>query len=445
VRAIIRTSMIVASGVTIPAFAGLPDANSWIEQRLDTQPEPQGVVIADFNGDNQSDIATANRISDIQFPGVSVFFGGCGAVFGPEMTYEVGSAPRDIAAADFDGDGDIDLVTANGSSDNISVLLNNGDGTFAAQRRFGVGDQPWALAIADIDGNTHPDIVTANAGSDDITIRYGNGSGNFPTSTTHAAGAFPIDLVIANFANDGVLDIYVINRDSDNFSAYQAGVSGTVTSFGQSPTIGDQPSSIAVGELNNDGAPDVAITLAADNGVLAFKSLQGGFPALSFDILPTGPAPSAVAINDANLDGFGDIIVANSATDPAPIASAEDDISVIFGRFDDTFEDEIRVPVGNGPTALATGDLSGDEKLDDIVVANGSFFGGDTVSVLTGRFGGTLCPCDYDGDGVIAFPDVSAFLDGFVNNSCLADFSGNGVNDFPDVGLFLICFTFGCP
>ena len=93
-----------------------------------------------------------------------------------------------MAVADLDGDTVPDVVTANEFSDDVSVLLGNGDGTFQAAVSFAAGDGPQSVAVADLDGDTVPDLVTANTGSDDVSVLLGNGDGSFQAAVSFAAG-----------------------------------------------------------------------------------------------------------------------------------------------------------------------------------------------------------------------------------------------------------------
>jgi hypothetical protein len=77
-------------------------------------------------------------------------------VFVPSSALDVGSAPYSGSAADLDGDGNVDLVTASSSFDNVSVLLNNGDGSFAASVEYGTGEDPRSVFAADFDGDGYP-------------------------------------------------------------------------------------------------------------------------------------------------------------------------------------------------------------------------------------------------------------------------------------------------
>ncbi len=86
---------------------------------------------------------------------------GAGALF-PGQKFPAGDGPSSVAVADLDGDSVPDLVTANSSSDDVSVLLGNGDGSFQAAAFFAAGDGPNSVAVADLDGDSVPDLVSAN-------------------------------------------------------------------------------------------------------------------------------------------------------------------------------------------------------------------------------------------------------------------------------------------
>ncbi len=82
----------------------------------------------------------------------------------------MGNGPFSVAVADLDGDSVPDLVTANQSSGDVSVLLGNGDGSFQTAVSFAAVGRPFSVAVADLDGDSVPDLVTANFFSDDVTV-----------------------------------------------------------------------------------------------------------------------------------------------------------------------------------------------------------------------------------------------------------------------------------
>ncbi|MFH1620538.1 MAG: FG-GAP-like repeat-containing protein, partial [Patescibacteria group bacterium] len=111
---------------------------------------------------------------------VSIFFVGfslCYAGFLSAVDYGVGNHPRLVFAADLDGDGDDDLATANYSSNSVSILVNNGDGTFVAAVNYAVGNRPATVFAADLDGDGDNDLAVANYYSDNVSVLLNNGDG----------------------------------------------------------------------------------------------------------------------------------------------------------------------------------------------------------------------------------------------------------------------------
>ncbi len=116
--------------------------------------------------------------------------------FVARMDFAVGQDPRAIATGDLDSDGKVDLVTANYGSNDVSVLLGNGDGTFKPAVSYPVDVAPFLVMVADLNGDGKLDILTANQGNSSsclvcsVSILLGNGDGTFQsqklTNTTRA-------------------------------------------------------------------------------------------------------------------------------------------------------------------------------------------------------------------------------------------------------------------
>ena len=75
-----------------------------------------------------------------------------------------------MALVDVDGDGKLDIVTANSVSNDFSVLLGNGTGNFQTQQRFVTGNRPSAMAVIDLNGDGKPDVVTANRNGNNVSV-----------------------------------------------------------------------------------------------------------------------------------------------------------------------------------------------------------------------------------------------------------------------------------
>jgi hypothetical protein len=98
--------------------------------------------------------------------------------------------PYSVAAGDFNNDNRSDIVVANSGVDNIGIFLGYGDGRFASVITFstGIGSQPYSVAVADFNNDGQIDIVVVNVGSKNINILYGYGNGSFTDVKTYSNG-----------------------------------------------------------------------------------------------------------------------------------------------------------------------------------------------------------------------------------------------------------------
>ncbi len=70
-------------------------------------------------------------------------------LFGPRTAYAVGGGPEAVVIDDFNGDGRLDLATANNDSNNVSVMVGLASGGFGAKTDYGAGGKPRAVAVGD--------------------------------------------------------------------------------------------------------------------------------------------------------------------------------------------------------------------------------------------------------------------------------------------------------
>ncbi len=142
------------------------------------------VAVGDFNGDGKLDLVTANNVDNT----VSVLLGNGDGTFASQVTYPVGNYPSSVATGDFNGDGKLDLVTTNYNDNTISVLLGNGDGTFASQLVSPVGKSPSAVAVGDVNNDGNLDLAVVNTFDNTVSILLGNGDGTFNTNILRVSG-----------------------------------------------------------------------------------------------------------------------------------------------------------------------------------------------------------------------------------------------------------------
>jgi hypothetical protein len=175
---------------------------------------PQDVAIGDVNGDDVPDLVTAAMNVDC----VGVLLGNGDGTFGPPTLYAVGDQPWSVTLGDFNGDEALDIVAANpgyAGIDNIAVLLNLGNGSFDTADLYWVGDGPDELAVADLNLDGILDIVTANAFSNNVAVLLGDGNGHFGQPVHYYAGDGAHSVAVGDYDGDQVPDLAVADRDAD--------------------------------------------------------------------------------------------------------------------------------------------------------------------------------------------------------------------------------------
>jgi FG-GAP-like repeat/FG-GAP repeat len=305
--------------------------------------------------------------------------------FGPATSYPVGSVPNAVATGDFNRDGKQDLVVANEgtSSDSVSVLLGNGDGTFQPAVSYPAGANPGAIAVGDFNKDGKQDLAVVDAGSTEVSVLLGNGDGTFQAPVSYFSGGGPLALAVGDFNNDGKQDLAVGNTADGNVGVLLGNGDGTfqpVVTFATGPG----PFSIAVGDFNGDCNQDLAVTQQGAAGVAVLLGNGDGTfqAAVSY---AAGTSPFTVAIGDFDGDGKQDLAVANNA-------GFTNNVHVLLGNGDGTFQPAATYTAGFSPYAIAVGDFNLDGK-QDLAVTNDS---SSEVSVLLGNGDGTFqAPTDY--------------------------------------------------
>ncbi|MFM2202094.1 MAG: hypothetical protein RL040_1294, partial [Bacteroidota bacterium] len=145
---------------------------------------PSSVTTADFNGDGKLDLASANSLGN----NVSVLFGNGSGSFASATNYAVGTNPQSITAGDFNGDGFIDLITGNLNSPFLSFLRNTSQGYFLPALQI-QSTMTWSIDSADFNGDGFLDIVTA--GLLGASVLISDGAGNFSTPAYFQVGTDP--------------------------------------------------------------------------------------------------------------------------------------------------------------------------------------------------------------------------------------------------------------
>jgi hypothetical protein len=235
--------------------------------------QPYSVVAADVNGDSKIDIVVA----DYGLNEVGVLLNAGNGTFGVQVTYSVGSAPFAVAVADVNGDGKPDILVANSYSSNVGVLFNTGTGTFGVEAAYSTGSdsQPYSVAAADFNGDGKLDIVVANYNAFNVGVLLNIGNGTFGAQVTYSTGSnsYPYYLAASDVNVDGHPDIVVANFLADNVGVLLNIGNGTFAAqIAYSTGNGSQPYSVAAADVNGDGAPDIIAGNYMANNIGVFLS-----------------------------------------------------------------------------------------------------------------------------------------------------------------------------
>jgi hypothetical protein len=354
------------------------------------------VATADLNGDGRPDVIVGNMgPSDM---GITVFLANADGTLQPGINYGSGGYLTSVAAADFNGDGKMDVLASTAvAGAQLDVFLGNGDGTLQPPLIFGeTASGPFVdmnriahgLVVGDFNGDGRPDAaVLSTDPAPGITVYLQGSLGSLLAPVTYPLNHGGWELIAGDLNGDGVVDLVVPQATADSVSIFLGHSDGTFEALPDFALGSLVPISAAIADLNHDGKADLVVTnndwingsgidVALGNGDGTFAA-PVIYPASSLSLPPLQPYPSEVQVTDLDRDGNPDVVYVNSGYS---------DLGVLFGKGDGTFYDPVEFRVGGYPFGLALADLNGDGALDAIV--SGNEFSG--VTVMLGSAGSAV-------------------------------------------------------
>ncbi len=334
---------LLAPAQAVPSFSSQPAvrASNLRFQRSDvmTAGSVYDVAVADFNRDGKLDLVVVGDLTN----NIGILLGNGDGTFQPVVNYDTGGDPNNVAVGDFNGDGFLDLaVTDSNLSSSVSILLGNGDGSFQPHVDYPVEAWAHAVQVGDFNRDGILDLAIANFASETISILLGNGDGTFHAGTDRTTTGTPGDLVVADFNGDGELDLATANSDQDTMSVYLGNGDGTFRS-GVNYLSEIQPDGIVAGDFNGDGKIDIAV--ANDCGQQDTYCFGEVYPGTVSIFLNNGdgtfqPAryfaagfdTLALTVGDFNGDGRLDVAVSAVCGTTGAGNCKTQDISVLLGQ-----------------------------------------------------------------------------------------------------------------
>jgi hypothetical protein len=321
--------------------------------------------------------------------------------------YPDGTLAWGVITADFNDDGNLDLITGDFDNSKVYVFLGKGDGTFQKPLISDI-PSPSALAVGDFNGDHIPDFAVVE-GRSTLAIYLSNGNGTFRNSANYSLGSgLAGGLVVADFNGDGHPDIAVTNEIEGSVMVFFGKGNGKF----REPvkyTLPNYPYGITAGDFNGDHHPDLVVTESGGNGAIAILMNDGQG---HFKLTATYDTPSnePVGVVVAALKNGGNL---------ALIVSCYGGIAVFPGNGDGTF---------GAPTLYSTNVIGA----QDSVVADFNGDGNLDVATATVGFVGSLFYGNGDGTLQKAVPIKLRQGEGGTTTLVTADFNNDG---FPDLAI----------
>ena len=391
-------------------------------------PNATGVIAADFNGDGKPDLAVADfgNTSDGSGGHVSILLGNGGGTFQAPVSVNSGPNPVAISAADFNGDGKMDLAvvsnTSNPNTSAVSILMGDGKGGFSAPVSYPVTGYPRSMVVADFNNDGVPDAIVSSDPNGAVTASavlalLGNRNGTLqPAITAWPEIGLALYLGAVDLNGDGKLDLIAATPNQNAFQILLGKGTGTF----QVPVAYATGTRAAAFGLLTQSSGAVLLTLDALTGDV-----------LSTYIGPDGVAGAPVEYPFGQTTGSA-IVGQNSPSVAAGDLDGDGHTDVVTGDKSGIYAflrdpgHGFRAPVSYAlpqTTGVAIADLNGDGKPDVAAVSPAGF------SVFPGRGNGTLGSpvnyatagppsglvlADFDGDGR---PDAAVFSSGDLSST----------------------------
>jgi hypothetical protein len=330
---------------------------------------PNDMAVADWNKDGKLDIVTCN-VEDT----VTVLLGNGRGGFTPAPGSPINVAAHLIAVGDVNNDRNPDLALTHHDSFGVVVLLGTGDGKFAAApgspftAHQGTKAHNHGLALNDLNSDGNLDITTSNQDDHSVSVLLGNGRGGFTPAagSPFAVGRAPYPHAVGDVNGDGRLDLVTPNVGSNNVTVLLGDGRGGFTAAANSPyAVTSRPYYIAIGDVSGDAKPDLVTTHDDINLMTTLLGDgRGGFtpaPASPFDL---GRRAYKLVTADINRDARADLVIGTEASDS---------VAVLLSNERGGYMHAAGSPytAGRNPR-VAIGDVNGDGKPDILTANNGS-------------------------------------------------------------------------
>lgn len=456
-------------------------------------PLPAGLYIK-LNYESEGDGKSGSISAEVDL--LSNLFG-----YGEPSSGDVTGTATDVVIADLGSpartvDGNDDIVVT--TTDSLYVFLSDGNGGIATQAIYSYSDDGYsslsAIDAGDLDGNGTIDLVVVNSTTNQFIpiLNNSNDISLLAIGDPVSTGPYPTDVLAINTDNDGDADVIVAcygysftDGQIDFFESVSAMRGITFASSGSLPSPGN-PGKINPGDVNNDKDFKVYVSFGSSNstGSASDTSSVRGFGWEYVAMASVAIGPTHLVVGDLNSDLIDDVVVAcpesdvltlltgnadGSLSNPLYLFVGQEPTSIELLDFDNDGDKDIAVVAtnpesgqravmmyrndtsnnggnlmfandatydeGQNPILVAKGDIDGDGHDDLVSITQTESFRGVSNNVLLRQSGTvTLCPADFDGNNIVNVLDLLTIIAAWdATGNIPEDLDGNGVVNVLDL------------
>jgi hypothetical protein len=307
-----KVDLLTTGGVYPTLNLLLGQGDGTFQPRVDFDPIGVGPVVGDFNRDGKPDFAVFSGCDSSCSTGfVSVFLGNGDGTFKPHVDYATPIIANSLVTADFNLDGNPDLVVgfSNPPNQGLRIFLGNGDGTFRPPVDLAM-EAFASMVTADFNDDGKADLLTTDLISFNVLLGNGNGTFQAPMNTpaAHGVGAF----AIGDINGDNKVDLVIAATPGGvtTGSIYLGNGDGTFRPPLDYETGSSVVGSLAIGDFDGDHHADLAaplgdrpyVNIVRGNGDGTFNPPSGYI---------AGGIVGGVVVTDFNADGKPDLAAPN--------------------------------------------------------------------------------------------------------------------------------------
>lgn len=313
-------------------------------QRVGTHASGGSLTFADFDNDGHLDMATA-RVAGDSRPGDVGFY------------YGTRNGLVDQLAVDLDGDGNEEVLAINEANDRLKIFIGDNLDRLNRGNDLLTGRAPQAVTTGDLNGDGRLEIITANRAGRSISVLTGTLATGY-TSSEILVGSAPIDVLTRDINGDGHIDVLVLDEVANAIWVLRGSASGTLATP-RAIALGDKPGKFTIADATGDNSLDAVITLPESNRLMILQD-WGILPSRPPIYVSLSDSPSDIQVTDFNADGNPDLATT------LPNSNA---LSILYGRGNNQFARAQNISVGSQPTRLTLADADEDGRID-LIVAN---------------------------------------------------------------------------